>query len=562
MLFIKIATSPNVFLCYNLTMNKVFLLVLSCICLVIYAGYLHNGFVFDDKILVESNPLIKSTQLLPNVFKSGIYDYWAKAAPYDRMYRPLQMLSYYLDYNLWALKPAGFRFSNILLHLFNSILVFYLLNLVFNHRLLAASTSSLFLVHPVNISSVAYISARGDLLSAFFILACCVLFLKFLRSKNYFLYFFSILAAAFAFLSRENALLIIIFLMLISIVATKNLTKLKHLTDFFVLSAAYLTLRFVIFGISGLVTHPDYINPVLALMNFLNIIFHYVLLLLWPVDLRMFHSTALISQLNLSTLLLSIMWAILVLAVILKWNKVKQLPAELIFGFSWFFLGIIPVYFYFNAYPALERALMAESWLYLPSIGFCAIFAYLCLLNKKGKLIIFVSVAILGSLVVANRVYWRDDVIFYERALQFLPPDSIILRNLATAYIDSGDFPQAYKAIKKLEKYYADTPVVNIAWGQYYLAFGQAKEALSYYQLILSRSFFSNYSMSLCYAKLGDCNKAIEFSQLSYKQNPFFKENLLQLARLYDKTGQVKQAHRFLLLTKQLDPKGEYSLLK
>ena len=68
--------------------------------------------------------------------------------------------------------------------------------------------------------------------------------------------------------------------------------------------------------------------------------------------------------------------------------------------------------------------------------------------------------------------------------------------------------------------------------------------------------------MSLCYAKLGDCNKAIEFSQLSYKQNPFFKENLLQLARLYDKTGQVKQAHRFLLLTKQLDPKGEYSLLK
>jgi len=163
---------------------------------------------------------------------------------------------------------------------------------------------------------------------------------------------------------------------------------------------------------------------------------------------------------------------------------------------------------------------------------------------------------------VANRVYWRDDVTFYERALQFLPADSIILRNLAIAYIDSGDLPKAYTAIKKLEKYYADTPVVNVAWGQYYLACGQAKEAIGYYQLILSGSFFSNYSMSLCYAKLDDYNRAIEFSQLSYNQNPFFKENAMQLARLYDKTGQSERAKRYLLLTKQLDPKGGYSLLK
>jgi len=63
---------------------------------------------------------------------------------------------------------------------------------------------------------------------------------------------------------------------------------------------------------------------------------------------------------------LSILGIILVLVLILKWGKIKQLPAALIFGFAWFFLGIIPVYFYFNAYPALERALMAESWLYYP----------------------------------------------------------------------------------------------------------------------------------------------------------------------------------------------------
>ena len=161
-------------------MNKIFLVALVLVCLVIYAGYLNNGFVFDDKILVESNPLIKSAHLLPNVFKTAIFDYWLGSQPYDRMYRPLQMFSYYLDYNLWGLSPSGFRFSNIILHLLNSILVFYLFSLFLNNKLLAASTSILFLVHPVQISTVAYISARGDLLSAFFILSCCILFLKFL----------------------------------------------------------------------------------------------------------------------------------------------------------------------------------------------------------------------------------------------------------------------------------------------------------------------------------------------------------------------------------------------
>lgn len=542
-------------------MNKFFLVILSCICLFIYAGYLNNGFVFDDKILVEENPLIKSGRLLPNVFKSGIYDYWSGIQPYDRMYRPLQMLSYYLDYNLWGLNPAGFRLSNILLHLFNSILVFYFLASLFNYRLLAVSGSILFLVHPVHISSVAYISARGDLLSAFFILACCVLFLKFLGSKNYLLYFLSIFAASLAFLSRENALLVIIFLALISITA-KGKVKLKYLSGFFIISIVYAAIRLIIFGPSGLVTHADYAGVALSLVNFFNIAWRYILLLLWPINLRMFHSTALISQLNVPLLLSSISGLILAAVAILKWEKAKQSPPVAGFGLFWFLSAVIPVYFYFDAYPALGRALMAESWLYLASIGFCAVFAYLCLLNKKGKLIIFTCALILGGIVVANRVYWRNDVTFYERALQFLPEDSSILRNLASAYIESGDLPKALKAIKKLEKYYADTPIVNVVYGQYYLASGNPAEALRYYQRILSKSFFSNYSVSLCYAELGDFDKAIEFSRAGFSQNPLFKRNIMQLAGLYEKTGKREQADRYLLLAKQLDPKGKYILLK
>ncbi|MDD5505612.1 MAG: hypothetical protein PHR73_02520 [Candidatus Omnitrophica bacterium] len=542
-------------------MNKVFLVILSCICLFIYAGYLNNGFVFDDKILVEENPLIKSVRLLPEVFKTGIYDYWSGMQPYDLMFRPLQMFLYYLDYNLWGLNPAGFRLSNILLHLFNSILVFYFLDLLFSYRLLAVSSSILFLVHPAHISSVAYISARGDLLSSFFILSCCVLFLKFLGSKNYWFYFLSILAAALAFLSRENALLVIIFLTLVSITA-EGRVKFKYLSGFFIISIVYAALRLIIFGPRGLAIHAGNTGVALSLANFFNITWRYVLLLVWPTNLRMFNSTALISQLSAPALILSILGFTLLTGVIFIWEKAKKLSAVASFGLFWFLSAVLPVYFYFDAYPALGRALMAESWIYLASIGFCVVFTYLCLLNKRGKLIIFTYAVILAGMVVANRVYWRNDAAFYERALQFLPEDSPILRNSAAAYIESGDLPKAFKTIKKLEKYYADTPVVNMAYGQYYLASGAPAEALIYYQRILSRSFFSNYSVSLCYAELGQFDKAIEFSLASFGQNPFFQKNIVQLSSLYEKIGDRDQANRYLILAKQLDPKGRYLLLK
>jgi protein O-mannosyl-transferase len=532
-------------------MNKLFIIILACVCFGLYFGYLSNGFVFDDKILVESNPLIKSARLLPNIFRTGIYEYWTGIQPYDRMYRPLQMLTYYLDYNLWGLNPAGFRLSNLVLHLLNSILVFYMVFLIFNNKLLAASSSVLFLVHPAQISTVAYISARGDLLSGFFILACCILFLRFLDSKNHGYYFFSILAAALALLSRENALLVIFFLSLIISVSGK--VKFKYLSGFFILCVAYFGLRFTVLGLSGLITHPIYLNAALRLVNFCNIILHYVLLLFWPVNLRMFHSTAFINKLTFPVLFLVVVGLILLVVVFIRWRMAKRV----VFNFSlfWFLLGITPVYFYLDAYPGLGKALMAESWLYLPSIGFCIAWAYICLSNKRGKLIISACVVILGSLVLANRVYWRDNVAFNERALQFLPENSIIQRNLAIAYIEEGNYPLAYRTIKKLEKYYADTPVVNIAWGQYYLADGEPERALNYYRQILGKSFFTNYSMSLCYAKLGDLDKAITFSQASFNLNPLFVSNILQLSKLYSEAGQAGRADKYFLLARELEPR-------
>ena len=539
-------------------MNKLFLVLLACICLGIYFGYLGNGFVFDDKVLVENNPLIKSAHLLPNVFKTGIYEYWTGRQTYDRMYRPLQMFSYYLDYNLWGLNPAGFRLSNLILHLFNSILVFYLIFFIFKDKLLAQASSILFLVHPVQISTVAYISARGDLLSGFFILACCVLFFKFLDSANYGLYFLSLLAAFLALLSRENALIIIFLLSLIILASSPGRSKFKYLIGFCVLYVVYFSIRLIALGPSGLAAHPAYLTGVPELVNFCNIALRYVLLLLWPVGLHMFHSTAFIDKFSVAFLCWAMAGLLLFLLILLRQIHKKWIW----FSLFWFLLGIIPVYFCFDAYPAIGKALMAESWLYLPSIGFFTAFSYICLLYKPGKFIISICVLIFGGLVLANSVYWRNDITFYERTAHFLTEDSSVQRNLAMAYIRQGDFIGARRTIQKLEKYYPDSPIINSLWGQYYLEKGEFAQALNYFQGILVKSFFTNYSVSLCYSSLGDFNKAMEFSQASFSLNTFYLPNIIQLARLYNRIGQPAQADKYLALAKGLDPKNKQITLK
>jgi hypothetical protein len=228
------------------------------------------------------------------------------------------------------------------------------------------------MAHPVNISSVAYISARGDLLSAFFMLAACILFIKFLDKKNFFIYLLSICSAGLAFLSRENAMLITVFLFLICLVK-RDKSGFRYLTAFVVLSAGYLVLRLVVFGASGLSTHPDYLRGLPALFNFLNISWRYLILLFWPVDLRLFHTVGLIGEINIPVLLLFFSMAALVAYVIIKWKR--DLPYGIWFWPALVLCRLIPVYFYFDAYPGLGEALMAESWLYLSGVGFSAALA-------------------------------------------------------------------------------------------------------------------------------------------------------------------------------------------
>jgi len=148
-------------------------LLLFAITFALFAPSLDYGLVdLDDQDYISSNPLVMegiSLARLRSAFATFQYG----------VYSPLLWISYGLDATLFGASPAnpwGFHFSNVLLHAFNSVLLFVLLFAFCKKPWRALFFAALWALHPLRVESVAWITERKDVLSGFFGLFCLGLY--------------------------------------------------------------------------------------------------------------------------------------------------------------------------------------------------------------------------------------------------------------------------------------------------------------------------------------------------------------------------------------------------
>src|ERR1041384_1658982 len=134
-----------------------------------YQPVWHAGFIWDDDYHVSNNTTLRSLDGLGWIwFEPG-------ATP---QYYPLTHTSFWMEYRLWALNPAGYHVVNVAMHALNSILLLLLLQkLQVKGAWLAAA---IFALHPVHVESVAWITERKNVLSGFFYLSGLLAYLHFL----------------------------------------------------------------------------------------------------------------------------------------------------------------------------------------------------------------------------------------------------------------------------------------------------------------------------------------------------------------------------------------------
>jgi len=147
---------------------------------VAYGNSLQGRFVWDDRMLILKDPVVRSLHRLGEAFRSDFFARSGSPMPYG-YYRPVTTLSYTLDRAVWGLEPLGFHLTNIALHALASVLGFLvLLELGLSLRQ-AAAGAALFAVHPIHAENVAWIAGRTDVLA--FVLGAGSL-LVYLRARS------------------------------------------------------------------------------------------------------------------------------------------------------------------------------------------------------------------------------------------------------------------------------------------------------------------------------------------------------------------------------------------
>lgn len=143
--------------------------------LLVYANSLGNDFTYDDNSIIRANPRIRS---LTQFHEIWLKDWWAdptEETPLldparDRLYRPLTLYSFALNYAVGGLNPLGYHAVNLALHALVSGLVFAFTRRWLGDPRVALAASLLFAVHPVHAEAVAGVVGRAEIMAALFLL--------------------------------------------------------------------------------------------------------------------------------------------------------------------------------------------------------------------------------------------------------------------------------------------------------------------------------------------------------------------------------------------------------
>ena len=145
----------------QLQRKKYILPILSIIILgfAVYAGSLSGEFIWDDIAFVKDNVFIRDWSNAAKVFTREAGESLNPRGGKVRynFYRPVQMLTYMVDYSLWKSNPFGYRLTNLLLHILAALAIFWLITILFDDWLLSLFTAVFLIFHPVHNEAVAFL---------------------------------------------------------------------------------------------------------------------------------------------------------------------------------------------------------------------------------------------------------------------------------------------------------------------------------------------------------------------------------------------------------------------
>ncbi len=479
--------------------NLLLIASLLVVTFIVLSPVLNAGFVlWDDDYNVFENLNIKALtfQNIKTIFTTAC----------GSNYNPLTTLSFAIEHYFIKLDPFYYHLHNLILHLINTLLVFWFMMLIGLKRYWAFVVALLFGIHPMHVESVAWITERKDVLYALFYLAAIINYIYYQRLKNikyllliYTFFLFSLLAKIQA-VSLPLTLLTIDYLM-------KRPLKFNLLIE----KIPYFLLSFAVglLGIHFLKSSQslDYLNYNLfeRIMLGSASLCIYLYKIIVPINLSIVHNMPMPGKFA-SIYYITPFIIIFIGIIVYLYNKNSR---AITFGILFFLFNIV---FLLQMVPA-GNAYNAERFSYISGIGLFYIIVYVLewFITKRKNL----KTPIITSLTIIILIF---SFISYTRAQQW--------KNTETLFSDA-------KAKEPT------LPIVYTVRARYYIENKNQAKAISDLtsSLNLEVNDHAYIQRGVLYFELNDYDNAltdfnIAISHNTLDSNCYFDRGLIYLNRL------------------------------
>jgi len=445
--------------------DLVILLALATVTFGIYAQVIGHQFItLDDPTYIQENPMVNRGVTLKGLA-------WAFTTFYATNWHPLTWISHMIDCQFFGMNAGRHLLVNTLIHVANTLLVFWFLLRTTRARWPSALAAALFALHPLHVESVAWASERKDTLCTFFGLLSLIAYTRYATAPSISRYAWVAMTLALGLLAKPMLVTWPLVMLLLDYwplgrlkdpmakehqlgashreAATGITSLVLEKIPLFILVAVSAVLTFLAQSHGGAVRTFTDAPVALRLSNALVSYAKYLLLTFWPNDLAVYYPFA---RAGIPA------WQIIGAAFLLIgitafcFSQWKPRP-YLVVGWLWFLGTLVPVI----GLVQVGGQIMADRYFYIPSIGlFIALAFGLIDIARSWRVAPLLSSGIAGGILVilatltnAQTQRWHDSFTLFEHTLAVTPPNLRAENSLALAMGATGRYDEAAAHFEK-----------------------------------------------------------------------------------------------------------------
>lgn len=552
----------------NKTLNKhwpVYICTgLILVTLIVFEPVRRNGFVsYDDNTYVTENP-----HVIKGLNPQSII--WAFTTTHAGNWHPLTWLSHMLDCELFGLNPLWHHLVNLLFHIANTLLLFWVLKKMTGALWPGAFVAAAFAVHPLHVESVAWIAERKDVLSSLFWFLTIAAYIRYAERPGVAKFLLVILAFLLGLMAKPMLVTLPFVLLLldywplrrfesvqINCRISPTLYLLVEKLPLFILAAVSCVITYIVQQSTGALKLTETLPLNIRLSNALVSYSGYIVKMVYPSRLAVLYplgANGLPSWQPAASLLVLIVVSVGII------YTARRRP-YLVVGWLWYLGTLVPVI----GLVQVGSQSMADRYTYLPSIGIFIIIAFgAAELLAKWRYRKIAS-AVLGGgvivvMVICTRIqlrYWRNDLTLYERALAVTRNNFIIHHNYGYALFKHGRPDKAIIYYKEALQIMPDCTDARSGLGYVLARLGRVDEAVNEYRQVLEilpDSPQAHNDLGTALGKQGKFNEAIEHFNEAVKIKPDFADAHRNLGFALTRQGKFTEAITHLAKAVQLNP--------